>query len=260
MLHKIAAEKQKEVEILKETLSQAKIDEALRTALPTLPFVDSLLKSHRKVSVIAEVKKASPSKGVIREDFDPVKLAGEYAKAKVEAMSVLTDEKFFQGNKRFLTSIKKEIPNIPLLRKDFIIDPLQVYEARMIGADCILLIAAMLEPKQLKELAILAKELTLDTLIEVHSEEEIKMVLEHIEPSVIGINNRNLKTFETSLSTTEKLLPLVPNHIPVISESGIHGRADIEYLEKLGARAVLVGEHFMRQDDVSLAVKELVGS
>lgn len=259
MLHKIVAEKQKEVEILKETLHQANIEDALRTARPTLPFVDSLLRSHRKMSVIAEVKKASPSKGVIREDFDPNALAGEYAKAKVEAMSVLTDEKFFQGNKAFLTSIKQQVPTIPLLRKDFMIDPLQVYEARMIGADCILLIAAILEPKQLKELGSLAKELGLDTLIEVHNAEELNMVLDHTEPSVIGINNRNLKTFETSLTTTEKLLPMVPRHIPVISESGIHGRADIEYLERLGVRAVLVGEHFMRQDDVSLAVTELVG-
>lgn len=259
MLHKIVVEKKREVEILKETFNSAKIDQALQLASPTIPFVQRLLQSERKISVIAEVKKASPSKGVIREDFDPIEIAREYAKANVEAMSVLTDENFFQGNKTFLTSIKREIPTIPLLRKDFIIDPLQVYEARAIGADCILLIAAILEPKQVKELGALAKELGMDTLIEVHNAEELEMVLEHTAPSVVGINNRDLKTFETSLMTTEKLMPKVPSHIPVISESGIHSKEDIQYLETLGVRAVLVGEHFMRQDNVSRAVTELVG-
>ena len=196
---------------------------------------------------------------MIRPNFDPITVANEYAKAKVEAMSVLTDEKFFQGNKQYLTSIKQGIPGIPLLRKDFIIDPLQVYEARLIGADCILLIAAILEPKKLVELASLAKQLGLDILIEVHNQEELKQVLDHTEPTIIGINNRNLATFETSLFTTEKLLPLVPSHLPVISESGIHSSADIDYLASLGVRAVLVGEHFMRQEDVALAVQELVG-
>lgn len=259
MLHKIVAEKTREVESLKEKLDPKQMEGALSRLLPTLPFAKSLIQSERRVSVIAEVKKASPSKGVIRPDFDPLTLALEYSDARVEAMSVLTDEKFFQGNKDYLTQIKTKIPHIPLLRKDFIIDPLQVYEARLIGADCILLIAAILEPKKLTELSALANELGLETLIEVHNRQELEQVLEHVRPSIIGINNRNLATFETSLQTTEQLLPFVPHDLPVVSESGIHSKEDIDYLAGLGVRAVLVGEHFMRQDDVSLAVKELVG-
>ncbi|RKD25712.1 indole-3-glycerol phosphate synthase [Ammoniphilus oxalaticus] len=258
MLHKIIAEKRREVESLKRRLDHGKIEEALGAVAAPLPFVDRLLSSKRKVSVIAEVKKASPSKGVIRPDFDPLALAQAYADANVEAMSVLTDEKFFQGNNDYLTTIKREIPTTPLLRKDFIIDPLQVYEARLIGADCILLIAAALEPRQLSELADLAAELGMDTLIEVHNEAEIEQTLAHTKPSVLGINNRDLKTFETTLKTTERLMSFIPSDLPVISESGIRSREDIDYLAGLGARGVLVGEHFMRQQDITVAVKELV--
>lgn len=256
MLHRIVEQKKKEIELLKETFNPNMLEEILSIR----PFVQSLLNSHRPISVIAEVKKASPSKGLIRPDFEPITIAKAYEQAGVDAISVLTDENFFQGNKGYLQKIKEHIPSIPLLRKDFIIDPLQVYEARSIGADCILLIAAILEAKQLRELDQLAKSLGMDVLIEVHNQEELDLVLSSTNPSIIGINNRNLKTFETRLQTTEELLPFIPPHIPVVSESGIHSRQDIEYLERLGVRAVLVGEFFMRKENIQEAVVELVGS
>lgn len=259
MLHRIVEQKKREIELLKETFNPNILEEKREELLPIRPFVQSLLHSHRAISVIAEVKKASPSKGLIRPDFEPVSIAKAYEQAGVDAMSVLTDENFFQGNKQYLQSIKQQISSIPLLRKDFIIDPLQVYEARSIGADCILLIAAILEAKQLTDLAGLAKSLGMDVLIEVHNQEELELVLSCTEPSIIGINNRNLKTFETKLQTTEELMPFIPPHIPVVSESGIHSRQDIEYLERLGVRAVLVGEFFMRKENIQEAVVELVG-
>ncbi len=260
MLSRIVEQKKREIEQLKEIFNPKMLEDQKGELLPIRPFVQNLLHSHRPISVIAEVKKASPSKGLIRPDFDPVSIAKAYEQAGVEAMSVLTDENFFQGNKQYLQTIKDHISSIPLLRKDFIIDPLQVYEARSIGADCILLIAAILEAKQLTELEGLAKSLGMDVLIEVHNREELDQVLSCTEPAILGINNRNLKTFETHLQTTEQLMPFIPSKIPVVSESGIHSSKDIEYLKHLGVRAVLVGEHFMRQENIQEAVVELVGS
>lgn len=257
MLHNIVEQKKKEIEQLKNSFKKQDMERLLAAAPAPRPFMKNLLTSHRQVSVIAEVKKASPSKGLIRPDFDPLRIAEAYMRAGVDAMSVLTDEVFFQGSKEYLKQIR-EFSNVPLLRKDFILDPLQVYEARSLGADCILLIAAILTKQQLQGLSELAKTLGMDTLLEVHDQEEIEMVLSATTPSMIGINNRNLKTFETRLETTEKLIQHVPASIPVISESGIHSRKDIEYLQSLGVRAVLVGEYFMRQADISLAVTDLV--
>jgi indole-3-glycerol phosphate synthase len=256
MLHRIVEEKQLEVQRLKQTLTPAAVQET--TLPPTRPFVQALMQSHRPISVIAEVKKASPSKGLIRADFDPVEIAAAYDRAQAEAISVLTDERFFMGSKQNLQLIRQS-STTPLLRKDFIIDPHQIYEARLLGADCILLIAAILESRQLTEFSQLAKMLNMDVLIEVHNREEVEVVLASTEPTIIGINNRNLKTFETDLRTTESLLPYVPTHVPVVSESGIHQPDDIAYLRSLGVRAVLIGEHFMRQDDIALALEELVG-
>lgn len=258
MLHKIVEQKKREIELLKQELNPNQAERIISDLSPTRPFIDRLIRSHRPVSVIAEVKKASPSKGIIRPDFNPLAIATAYEKAQVDAMSVLTDVTFFQGSKEYLQLIHQEC-NTPLIRKDFLIDPLQVYEARIMGADCILLIAAILTPQQLSELNSLAASLDLDVLIEVHSREELEQVLASTKPSLIGINNRNLKTFETSLKTTEELLKYVPTGLPVVSESGIHSSDDIRYLEGLGVRAVLVGEHFMRQQNITLAVEELVG-
>ncbi|HJV44547.1 MAG TPA: indole-3-glycerol phosphate synthase TrpC [Bacillota bacterium] len=258
MLHKIVVQKKIELEQLKENWNDREVERKLALLPATLPFADRLMRSHRQVSVIAEVKKASPSKGLIRTDFDPLAIASSYEEAGVDAMSVLTDSTFFQGNKQYLSEIRKQT-STPLLRKDFIIDPLQVYEARLIGADCILLIAAILEEEQIVSLSQLARDLGLDVLIEVHNQEELDTVLSCTKPPLIGINNRNLKTFETSLRTTEELIHFIPKDIAVVSESGINGKSDIDYLSRLGVRAVLVGEHFMRKQDITQAVLELVG-
>jgi indole-3-glycerol phosphate synthase len=258
MLHKIVEEKKKEILRLKETTDLKEWEKKLANLAQTRPFAGRLTNSERKVSVIAEVKKASPSKGLIRPDFHPLEIATAYRNAQVDAMSVLTDEPFFQGSKQYLTAIREQF-DIPLLRKDFILDPLQVYEARLIGADCILLIAAILNKEQLVGLSKLARDLGMDSLIEVHNLEELDFVLSHVQPEILGINNRNLKTFETHLSVTEQLMPSVPVQLPVVSESGIHSAEDIQFLEELGVRAVLVGEYFMRQNDIPQAVRELVG-
>lgn len=250
MLHKIVAVKKREIEALDSF--------DLTNLPPTRPFIESLKRSERKVSVIAEVKKASPSKGIIREDFHPVELAKAYASARVEAISVLTDTTFFKGSTEYLRAIRQAV-DTPLLRKDFIIDERQIAEARFIGADCILLIAAILDKKQLKHFYETARALDLDVLIEVHDEAELDLVLSTVDTDLIGINNRNLKTFETTLQTTERLMKVMPKGVTVISESGISSPSDIRYLQSLGVRGVLVGEHFMRQPDAGQAVLDLVG-
>lgn len=208
-------------------------------------------------AVIAEVKKGSPSKGVIREDFDPLAIAEIYQGNGATCLSVLTDEHFFMGHLQYLGKIR-EVVNLPLLRKDFICDPYQIYEARVAGADAILLIAAMLDAGQLEEYNALASELHLDVLLEVHDESELEMALA-TDCELIGINNRNLQTFETNLAATERLLPLIPASHFVVAESGIACRADVLRLQKAGAKGFLVGESLMREDDIGAKLRELQG-
>lgn len=208
-------------------------------------------------AVIAEVKKGSPSKGVIREDFDPLSIAEIYQENGATCLSVLTDEHFFMGHLLYLAKIR-EVVSLPLLRKDFICDPYQIYEARAAGADAVLLIAAMLDAGQLTEYYALARELQLDVLLEVHDEVELDVALS-TGCELIGINNRNLQTFATDLATTERLLPLIPAGHFVVAESGISCRADVLRLQKAGARGVLVGESLMREDDIGAKLKELQG-
>jgi indole-3-glycerol phosphate synthase len=208
-------------------------------------------------AVIAEVKKGSPSRGVIRPDFDPLAIAEIYQNNGATCLSVLTDERFFLGHLRYLALIREQV-GLPLLRKDFICDPYQVYEAGAAGADAVLLIAAMLELSQLRDLAALAGELQLDVLLEVHDERELELALKTDCP-LIGINNRNLHTFETSLATTERLTPLIPADRLVVAESGINGRADVERLRRAGASAFLVGESLMREPDIGAKLQELLG-
>ncbi|MEJ8544857.1 indole-3-glycerol phosphate synthase TrpC [Brevibacillus borstelensis] len=258
MLRKIVERKREEVAELRAATSIAKLLEEAREMRPAKGFGNALLQSSRPVSVIAEVKKASPSKGLIRPDFEPVAIAQSYAAAEVECMSVLTDAPFFQGSKAYLKEIRKAVSQ-PLLRKDFMIDTLQVVEARACGADCILLIAAILEGPQLKELAQTATELGMDILIEVHDRSELDAVLRVVTPTLLGINNRNLHTFRTDLAATKELAALVPAGIPIISESGINSVEDVAFVQEAGARAILVGEHFMRQQNVTQAVIDLVG-
>lgn len=207
-------------------------------------------------AVVAEIKKASPSKGVIREDFDPVKIAAAYARGGATCLSVLTDERFFQGSAQHLEQVRSAI-ELPLLRKDFVIDPYQVYEAKAIGADCILLIVAALEDAMLHELADTAAGLGLDALVEVHDREELERAL-LLRTPLLGINNRNLRTFETSLQTTLGLLPDVFPDRTVITESGIHSHADIALMRKHNVHAFLVGEVLMRAPDPGARLRRLM--
>ncbi len=206
--------------------------------------------------IIAEVKKASPSRGVIREDFDAVAIAREYASHGASAISILTEEHFFQGSLHFLEQIRGAVTE-PLLRKDFIIDPYQLWEAKSYGADAILLIAALLDPSLLHDLIGQAKALSLDALVEVHSEAELNAAVES-GAQLLGINNRDLKTFEVSLSTTEKLAPLIPRGMPAVCESGIDSLEQIRRVEQWGIHAFLIGESLMRTRHPGKKLRELL--
>ena len=210
------------------------------------------------IAFICEVKKASPSKGIICEDFSPVKIAKEYEKAGANAISVLTEEFYFKGNSNFLSDIRKEV-EIPILRKDFIFDTYQIYEARVIGADAILLIAGILSTDRIIQFSKIAKSVGLDCLVEVHNEEELAKALK-AECDIIGINNRNLKTFEVSLETTKSLASMISNGAIIVSESGIVTSDDISFVKKNGANAVLVGETLMRSNNVKMTLDELRGN
>lgn len=206
-------------------------------------------------TVIAEVKKGSPSKGVIRADFDPIGIAEIYEKHGAACLSVLTDEKFFLGHLRFLGLIREQV-RLPLLRKDFLYDPYQLWEAREAGADAVLLIAAMLEPAQLADLAAEAGEIGLDVLLEIHDEREVEMALQ-VPVELVGINNRDLRTFKVDLAVTERLVPLLPADRLVVAESGIAGRDDVTRLQAAGASVFLVGETLMRSADIGAKLDEL---
>lgn len=208
-------------------------------------------------AVIAEVKKGSPSKGLIREDFDPLEIAEIYQDNGATCLSVLTEERFFMGSLRYLALIREQV-GLPLLRKDFIFDPFQVYEARAAGADAILLIAAMLEPQQIVDLAGLARQLHLDVLLEVHDESEMEVAC-GTDIGLIGVNNRNLRSFVTDLGTTARLAKMLPPGRLLVSESGINSRADIERLQADGASAFLIGEAMMREADIGAKLQELLG-
>ena len=206
-------------------------------------------------AVVAEVKKASPSKGVLREDFDPGRIARDYAAGGAAALSVLTDEAFFQGDDRHLVAARSA-SGLPVLRKDFVIDAYQVYEARAFGADCILLIVAALGDAQLNEMAGLAVHLGMDILVEVHDAAELERAA-HLELPLLGINNRDLRTFETTLDTTLNLLDRIPAGRTVITESGIHTRDDVARMRAAGVHGFLVGEAFMRAEYPGRRLREL---
>lgn len=208
-------------------------------------------------AIIAEVKKGSPSRGIIRENFDPVEIAEVYQNHGATCLSVLTDEEYFFGHLSYLGAIREQV-SLPLLRKDFLIDPYQVYEARLAGADAVLLIAAALDDDQLLELIATAQTLGIDTLLEVHCAEELERAL-LLPVDLIGINNRDLKTFITDLAVTETLAPRIPALQLAVAESGIHSRADIDRLHQAGARAFLVGESLMREPDIGAKLENLLG-
>ena len=205
--------------------------------------------------IIAEVKKASPSKGIIREDFDPVVIAQSYSKNGASAISVLTEPHFFQGNLEYLTQIRR-YTNVPLLRKDFIVTKYQVLEALVYGADFILLIAAALSRKELKELLEYSLHLGMEVLVEVHDKPDL-IKASFAGANIIGINHRNLKTFEMDMSLSSKLIPLIPNGKIIVAESGLHEQEQLQELNKIGVDAFLIGEFFMRQDDPGVALRNI---
>jgi indole-3-glycerol phosphate synthase len=223
---------------------------------PTRGFAAAVAGKSRRI--IAEVKRASPSQGVIRDDFDPVKIARDFSANGASALSVLTEEKYFQGSLAFLEAIKEAVAP-PLLRKDFTLDRYQLTEARAFGADAVLLIVALLDGLLLKDLLAEAKGLTLDALVEVHTGKELEAALT-AGATFVGINNRDLKTFEVRLETAERLLPLVPAGVVAVCESGFHQAKDLARIEALGAHAFLIGEALMRAAEPGAKLKELLAS
>ena len=256
ILDTIIAHKQKELQIEQKQVPFNTLEAKLANLLPTKDFRHAIAQSDN-IHLIAEVKKKSPSKGVIREDFDPVQIAETYAENGAAAISVLTDVQFFDGRLEYLSLIR-EVVDVPLLRKDFTIDPYHIYQARVAGADAILLIVAVLTPKQLREFMDIAASLSLTSLVEVHTAAELAVALD-VGAEIIGINNRDLRTFRTDLATTFKLRESIPAEKVVVSESGIYTRADVELLREAGVNAILVGESLMRSPDIGEQVRKLIG-
>jgi indole-3-glycerol phosphate synthase len=255
ILDQIVAVKREEIASLKESTPLARLQEAINDLPPTRDFRQAI--SYRPCAIIAELKRSSPSKGRIRKDFDPVQIASVYQEYGAQAVSILTDEQFFEGKGDYLTAIKKTIA-LPLLRKDFIIDPYQIYETRALGGDALLLIAAILEQGQLREYIRLAGQLGLAPLVEVHTKQELTKALA-ASAEIIGINNRDLQTFSTDLKRTLELAPLIPKGKIVVAESGITTKKDIELLMQAGVHCFLIGEALMRADDIGGKLRELLG-
>lgn len=258
VLEKILARKVEEVAARRALVSLAEAERLAALADAPRGFATALLEQARRKqpAVIAEIKKASPSKGVIREDFNPAEIAVSYEKGGATCLSVLTDIDFFQGADAYLQQARSAC-KLPVIRKDFMIDPYQVIEARALGADCILLIVSALDDVRMAELAATAKGVGLDVLVEVHDGDELERALKTLDTPLVGINNRNLHTFEVSLETTLDLLPRIPRDRLVITESGILNRADVELMEINDVYSFLVGEAFMRAEQPGAELQRL---
>ena len=257
ILTKIMQRKRAEIAERMATVSMTQLLSKCKEQLPCRGFIAALTHQikHKRPAVIAEIKKASPSKGLIRENFDPAAIAFSYAEHGATCLSVLTDQDFFQGHDSFMQAACAAV-HLPVLRKDFMLDPYQIVESRVLGADCILLIVAALAPAQLQELAATAQEVGLDVLVEVHNKAELKQALE-LKPALIGINNRDLKTFKTNLNVTYNLLAEIPPATAVVTESGILARGDVDDMISHGVYGFLVGESFMRATNPGAKLQEL---
>jgi indole-3-glycerol phosphate synthase len=257
-LQKITADTRRHVEACKARRPLAEVEAAARAADAPRGFAAALKKAIAagRYGLIAEIKKASPSKGLIRADFDPPSLARAYERGGASCLSVLTDVPYFQGRDEFLVQARAACA-LPVLRKDFMIDPYQIVEARSLGADCVLLIMACLDDALASELARLAHQLGMDVLVEVHDGPEMERAL-RLDADLVGVNNRNLKTLAVDLATTEQLAPLVPKDRVLVSESGLGSPADLARMARVGAQAFLIGESFMRQADVEAAVRAIL--
>jgi indole-3-glycerol phosphate synthase len=255
MLDKIIAQKRGEVEQSKKIAAITYLQERIGLQKPSLDLTTALKGDH--IRLIAEVKKASPSRGILSPNFNHVKLAQTYAEGSAAAISVLTESNYFMGSLEHLAAIKKLV-GLPLLRKDFIFDSYQVYESRAYGADALLLIAAILSQRQLRELVLLSHTLGLRCLVEVHNEGDVEKAVRS-EAEIIGINNRDLNTFAVDITTTRSLRPLIPRERIVVSESGIKSKRDVEKLKNWGVDAILVGEALVTAGDVIAKMKELLG-
>ena len=257
ILKKIIARKTQEVAECKKLISPDAMMEKAYADRNTRDFFRALKTraDNKENAIIAEIKKASPSKGILRADFNPVEIAKSYEAHGAACLSILTDKDFFQGDDQYLIDARAAV-SLPVLRKEFIIDAYQVFEARAMGADCILLIAACLDDRQLEDLSMLAVSLSMDVLVEVHDLEELKRTMELRLP-MIGINNRNLRTFEVSLQTTIDLLEVIDDQTLVVTESGILASADVKLMHEHNIYTFLVGEAFMRQDNPGQALNNI---
>ncbi|NQT06046.1 MAG: indole-3-glycerol phosphate synthase TrpC [Candidatus Omnitrophica bacterium] len=256
ILTKILEAKRKEIEIAKERLPLDKMQKQLTVLPSSRGFRNAISKEH-EICLIAELKKASPSSGLLRRDFDPVRIAQVYRAYGAKALSILTDEKFFQGKLSSIDTVKREV-YLPILRKDFVIDKYQIYESKLSGADAILLIADLLSRSELFQFLEICRNLAMDAVVEIHNEEDLSKALS-VDSKIIGINNRSLHTFEVDLSVTSNLKNSIPEDKITISESGIKTYEDIMYMKSLGINAVLIGETFMRSEDIGSKVRELMG-
>ena len=257
ILNKIKLTKIKEVRKLNKNQLEHDRKNFVKSSKNKQRFEDSLRNSgNRRYTLITEIKKASPSKGIIREDFNPCELARSYEKGGASCLSVLTDTTYFKGSNDYIAQIK-EVVSLPILRKDFIIDPLQVIESKTLGADCILIIVGMNPIEDNKKIEFMALDIGLECILEVHSLEELEAT-KHFSSNIIGINNRDLNTFVTDIETTIKLLPRVPKNKTIISESGLSKKSDLVRLANLGVSSFLVGESLMKQQDVEKATRSIM--